>query len=105
MDLRLKFGMNEMPYTDRACVIVIEVTENQRLVGLVVDTVAEVVNIQTSEIETPGYDVQIEGEFLMGLGKLPDKVVLIIDIEKVLNREEITLLKQAMPENEKIVAQ
>ncbi len=104
MDLRLKFGMDGKPYTDRTCVIVIEVnvTNNRRLIGLVVDTVAEVVNIQKSEIETPGYDAQIEGDFLMGLGKLRDKVILIIDIEKILNREEITLIKKALPENEEI---
>jgi Chemotaxis signal transduction protein len=104
MDLRLKLGMDEKPYTDRTCVIVIEVNlaENQRLVGLVVDTVTEVVNIQTSEIETPGYDAQIEGEFLMGLGKLKDKLVLIIDLEKILSRQEITLLKTDLPEHEAI---
>ncbi len=48
MDLRLKFGMEEIPYTDRTCIIVIEIDkgENRRLAGLVVDTVAEVLNIQ-----------------------------------------------------------
>ncbi len=98
MDLRLKFGMEEKEYTDRTCIIVIEVnlTANQRLVGVVVDAVTEVLNIQKSEIEAPGYDAQIEGDLLMGLGKLKDKVVLIIDIEKILNREEITNIKNVL---------
>ena len=98
MDLRLKFGMEEKPYTDRTCIIVIEAHgfENHRLVGVIVDTVAEVVNIQRSEIEEPGYDAQIEGNFLTGLGKLKDRVVLIIDIEKVFTQDEMGLVKKEL---------
>ena len=97
MDLRLKFGMEEKAYNDRTCVIVIEVhlSEFQRLVGVIVDAVAEVTYIQGSEIEPPPqYEAQIEGDFLTGLGKLKDKVILIVDIEKVLSNEEIALLKK-----------
>jgi purine-binding chemotaxis protein CheW len=101
VDLRLRFGMVEKEYTDRTCIIVIEAAanDNQRLVGIVVDTVSEVVNIQKGEIEPPPeYDAQIEGNFLMGLGKIKDKVILILDIDKILNREELAHLKQELVE-------
>ena len=91
--------MAEKEYTDRTCVIVIEVEahESQRLVGIAVDTVSEVVNIQKGEIEPPPeHDAQIEGNFLIGLGKIKDKVILILDIEKILNREELANLKQEL---------
>lgn len=101
IDLRLRFGMAEKAYTERTCVIVIEVNahESQRLVGIAVDTVSEVVNIQKREIEpTPEYDAQIEGNFLIGLGKIKEKVILILDIDKVLNREELAQIKQELIE-------
>jgi purine-binding chemotaxis protein CheW len=103
VDLRLRFGMVEKEYSDRTCIIVIEVNANetQRLAGIVVDTVSEVVNIQQGEIEpSPEYDAQIEGNFLTGLGKMKDKVILILDIEKILSREELAHLKPELGKNE-----
>jgi len=95
IDLRLKFGMEEKTYTDRTCIIVIEIdlNSNQRLIGLVVDSVAEVHNILKTELEEPGENAQIEGDLLMGIGKLNDKVVLLINIEKILTEEDAVLLK------------
>lgn len=101
VDLRLRFGMAEKEYSERTCVIVLEVNshESRRLVGIAVDTVSEVVNIQQKEIEPPPeYDAQIEGNFLTGLGKIKDRVILILDIEKILNREELTQIKQELAE-------
>jgi purine-binding chemotaxis protein CheW len=102
MDLRLKLGMDEKPYTDRTCIIVIEVNfnDNQRLMGLIVDVVTEVLKFQNNEIEALGYDAQIEDDLLMGLGKLNDKIVLIIDIEKLLNKDDSVILKEAEPEDD-----
>lgn len=109
MDLRIKFGMAEKPYSERTCIIVIEanVTESQKLVGFVVDTVTEVLNIQKGEIEVPSeYGAQIEGDFLMGIGKLKAQVILILDIEKILGKEEIALIKKGLtmdPEKRKLL--
>lgn len=97
IDLRLRFGMEEKTYNDRTCIIVIEVnaTETMRLVGMAVDNVSEVVDIQHNDIEPPPeYDAKIEGDFLTGIGKLNDKVMMILDIEKILNREELSQLKR-----------
>ncbi|HBE78120.1 MAG TPA: chemotaxis protein CheW [Firmicutes bacterium] len=99
VDLRLRFGMAEKEYSERTCVIVIEIAvhDTQRLMGIAVDTVSEVINIQNKEIEPPPeYDTQIEGNFLTGLGKLKDRVILILDIEKILNREDLVNIKQEL---------
>ncbi len=98
MDLRLKFGMAEKEYTDRTCIIVIEVNlgANQRAVGVVVDNVAEVRNIQPGEIEEPGEYGQTEGQLLLGIGKLSDKVILMIDIEKIINKDDAVILQRTL---------
>ncbi len=98
VDLRLKFGMAEKDYTDRTCIIVIEVNlgASQRAMGVVVDNVAEVRNIQPGEIEEPGDYAQIEGQLLLGIGKLNDKVILMIDIEKIINKEDEVVLEKAL---------
>jgi purine-binding chemotaxis protein CheW len=101
IDLRLKFGMEEKSYTDRTCFVVIEIgtEEGRYLVGVAVDTVAEVVNIQKNEIDLPPeYDAQLDNNFLAGMGKLKDRVVMILDIEQVLSSEELKILKQRMNE-------
>ncbi|HBE78565.1 MAG TPA: chemotaxis protein CheW [Firmicutes bacterium] len=97
MDLRLKLGMGEKPYNDGVCIIVIEVhlTETQRLVGMVVDAVADVVKIQKADIEPPPeYNVQSKGDVVTGISKLKDKIILILDIEKIFNRDELIRMEE-----------
>lgn len=99
LDLRLKFGIEAREDTARSCIIVIEISvfEEQRLVGFVVDLVSDVINIAKSEIEPPPeYEARIEGDFLTGLGKLKEKVILILNPEKILNQEELADLNQAL---------
>lgn len=91
MDLRLKFGLTEKEYNQRTCIIVVELelAGSARLMGIVVDTVSEVLNIQKSEIELPPqYGCMVDTAFLTGMGKVKGKVVLLLDIERVLDREE-----------------
>jgi len=95
MDLRLKFTMKEKEYNERTCIIVVEVLINgiKRQLGVVVDMVSEVVNIQKSEIEPPPqYGGKIEGGYLTGMGKVKGKVVMLLDIEEIVNCEEFVTL-------------
>lgn len=84
LDLRVKFGMEAKDYTERTCIIVIEIdaSEHHRLVGIAVDSVSEVINISKNDIEPPQDDAQIEGDFLTGIGKLKDRIILILDMKK-----------------------
>ena len=103
MDLRLKFKMPKKDYYERTCIIVVEVLiqDAKRLMGIVVDTVSEVVNIQASEIELPPqYGTKVEAGFLTGMGKVKGKVVMLLNIEQIINCDEIiTLLNNDMKGN------
>ncbi len=92
VDLRLKFGMPEAQVTKETCVIVVEVTGMQ--MGVVVDTVSEVVDIVDSQIEdAPHFGTQVNTDFIMGMGKVGDKVKILLDIERVLTSEELVMVK------------
>lgn len=91
IDLRLKFRLEAKEYTERTCIIVVELLMNQtrRQMGIVVDTVSEVVNFPKNDLEPPPqYGTQLEPGYLTGMGKVKDKVVLLLDIEKAFSDEE-----------------
>ncbi len=97
MDLRLKFDMEEKEYSERTCIVVVEIQleEMKKQMGIAVDAVSEVVNIQTGEIEPPPeYGAHSSEEFLTGVGKVKGKVILLLDIDKVLDSEEMGMLKE-----------
>lgn len=96
MDLRLKFEMEEKAYSERTCIIVVDIKleEAKKQMGIAVDAVSEVVNIQASEIEPPPeYGTHTCAGLLTGMGKVKGKVILLLDIEKILDGEEIAVLK------------
>lgn len=95
MDLRLKFGLEENEYNERTCIVVVEITinETRKLMGLIVDTVSEVVNLTTDQIEPPPeYGYQNNHGYLIGVGKVKERVILLLDIEQILSREETVLI-------------
>lgn len=97
LDLRLKFELGEKEYNQRTCIIVVELNfaDSTRLMGIVVDTVSEVVNIQKSEVELPPqYGCLVDTTFLTGMGKVKGKVVLLLDIDQVLSSEEKVQLNE-----------
>lgn len=92
VDLRTKFNMDEKPYNERTCIIVVEVNLNntQRLLGVVVDMVSEVVSIDSSEIEPPPqYGTKLDHNFILGIGKIKDRVVIIIDIDEIFLQDDV----------------
>lgn len=96
IDLRLKFGMEFKEYGDRTSIIVMEININDRkaLIGTVVDTVSEVLQINEDDIEeTPTFGVEVNTAFVLGMAKVKGKVKILLDIDKVLTTEEISVLK------------
>lgn len=96
MDLRLRFGMEKKEYDQRTCIIVIEVNygESKKMMGIVVDSVSEVVNIEETEKEAPpSCGVGSESEYLDGIGKVKGKVVMMLNIGKVLDLDEQHVLE------------
>jgi len=88
IDLRLKFGMEPAEYTDETCIIVVDM--GQTMIGILVDTVSEVLDISADQIEPPpSFGSRIDTEFILGMGKIKGKVKILLEIDKVLSTEEL----------------
>ncbi len=97
IDLRLKFAMPEVEHTKETCIIVAEVGTAQ--VGVIVDSVSEVTDIKGEDIEeAPSFGQGIDTRFIMGLGKTKKKIVILLDIERVLVTEELKMAEQIVAE-------
>ena len=100
MDLRVKFDMGAIPYTDRTCIIVVEIDseEGTVLIGIVVDAVSEVLNIQEEEIEeTPAFGTKLNTDYILGMAKTEGRVKILLNIDKVLSTEELSGLEKTTP--------
>jgi len=98
VDLRLKFGMEEAGYTERTCIIVVEIKGQggSVLIGIVVDSVSEVLNIKATDIEeTPTFGARLDTDYILGMAKMNGGVKILLDIDKVLSAEEVTFLDKA----------
>ena len=97
IDLRLRFGMDSMDYNDRTCIIVVEINTNSGRIhtGIVVDSVSEVLNIRSSDIEdTPTFGTRLNTDYILGMAKMGGGVKILLDIDRVLSREEISALEE-----------
>ena len=84
-DLRIKFEMKTVEDTEETCIIVVDMGDAE--VGIMVDKVSEVVDITTEQLEeTPSFGTNVETEFILGMGKMQNKVVILLDIDKVLTK-------------------
>ena len=98
VELRLRFGMDEADYTDRTCIIVVEIlgTSGTIQIGIVVDSVSEVLNIKGEDIEeTPTFGAKLNISYILGMAKMEGGVKILLDIDQVLSNEEIATLEKA----------
>lgn len=92
VDLRTKFGMEQAQKSDETCIIVVEVRRDERTlsIGLVVDRVSEVLSIAQEQIEdSPAFGESVSTDFILGMAKIGDSVKILLDIDRVLGREEV----------------
>ncbi|MEE9910631.1 MAG: chemotaxis protein CheW [Deltaproteobacteria bacterium] len=92
VDLRLKFGMVRGESTDRTCIIVVEISSegNKIAMGIVVDSVSEVLNVKSAEIEdTPNFGSKLDTNYILGMAKSGQGVKILLDIDRVMNRDDI----------------
>ena len=95
VDLRLKFGMENRENTDKTCVIVVQVAQGGAAsgavtMGTIVDEVSEVLDITAGQIEPPPeFGSAVDTDFILGMGKVNKKVIMLLDINKVLSRGEL----------------
>lgn len=92
MDLRLRLGMEEKEYSERTCIVIVEVEgqKGKKKIGIVVDSVSEVSDIKSSELEDFEDDYSSIGDvFIEGIAKTKSKIIILLDITKIVNNIEI----------------
>lgn len=97
VDLRLKFGMQELDYTPRTCIIVVQINSaaGKLQMGIIVDGVSEVLTLQAADIEdTPDFGNGVETPYILGMAKIKNKVKILLDINMVLNAQEMQGLSE-----------
>jgi len=89
----VKFGFPPQEYTERTCIIVIEVTTQQGvkvMMGTIVDSVSEVINITADEIEeTPDFGERVDTDSIKGIAKVKGTVKILLDLDRVLGGDAI----------------
>ncbi|MDR7342801.1 MAG: chemotaxis protein CheW [Pantoea sp.] len=91
IDLRVKFAQPGVQYNDNTVVIVLNL--EHRVVGIVVDGVSDVLSLTTDQIRpSPEFAVTMSTEYLTGLGALGERMLILVDIEKLLSSDEMALM-------------
>jgi purine-binding chemotaxis protein CheW len=91
VELRLRFGMDIVDYTERTCIIVVEVAGSSGTIriGIVVDSVSEVLNIKGEDIEdTPTFGTNLKTDYILGMAKMEGGIKILLDIDRVLGDQE-----------------
>ena len=106
IDARLRFKQDPFEYNDRTCIIVINVKDT--VVGLIVEKIAEVVEIPDENILPPpsiGRMDKAQNQYVYGIGRVGDSVKLLLDPDKLLNDEDLSLIEEVndMSEEEREV--
>jgi len=93
VDLRIKFNLDKVEYDGQTVVIVVNVFD--RIVGIVVDSVSDVMTLTPDQIKpAPELGVTMSSDFLSGLGSLENRMLVLVDIDKLLTSKEMALVEQ-----------
>lgn len=98
VDLRLRFGIDAMAYNERTCIIVVEIGVRGMhvVIGIVVDSVSEVLNIKEEDIEdTPTFGTELNTKYILGMAKMEGAVKILLDIDEVLCADDLESLAKA----------
>jgi purine-binding chemotaxis protein CheW len=96
IDLRLKFEMEFQEYSDRTCIVVVEMVYDKEmtLMGIVVDAIQEVISIPEESIsKVPYINAKINSDYITGIAETGDTIKIILDITRVLTEDEFILLQ------------
>lgn len=93
IDMRKRFGMDKSDYTSHTRIMVMDL--QGQIIGFVVDAVSEVLRIKESTVEAPPPVVAgIGSEYMRGVGKLEDRLLILLDLDKLLNEQELQNLTE-----------
>ncbi len=95
IDVRLRFKKEPKDYNDRTCVIVVDI--NEVSIGLIVDSVAEVINIsEQNMVDPPQMNKGLNNRYIKKIGKVGNEVRLLLDCEKLLTEDELVDLNESL---------
>jgi purine-binding chemotaxis protein CheW len=103
VDLAVKFGLPPAPVTKWSCIVVVEVkvAEESVVVGLVADSVSQVVDFLPEDIEPPpAFGTAVRTDFLQGMGRSGKKFVLLLDVDRVLSTQEVHAAQDVLAQAE-----
>jgi purine-binding chemotaxis protein CheW len=103
IDLRIKFGFDCDEQTEESCIVVLEVLVDEELtvLGALVDSVQEVLELSDNDMEPPPkIGNRLKTEFIHGMGKRDDLFVIVLDINQIFSTSEINLLQQLEDETD-----
>jgi purine-binding chemotaxis protein CheW len=92
VDLAVKFGLPVRPVSPRTCIVVVEtmLLGEEAVMGLMADSVSQVIDIPASEIQAPpAFGTRVKVDYLKGMGRTGTKFVLMLDVDKVLSTDEL----------------
>ncbi|NPV30353.1 MAG: purine-binding chemotaxis protein CheW [Firmicutes bacterium] len=93
IDLKKRFGLEGAAYTDEARIVVVEIAGHT--VGVIVDVVSEVLRLPVTSIEPPPAVIAgITADYLRGVGKLDDRLLILLDLNKILTETEQSQLRE-----------
>jgi chemotaxis signal transduction protein len=99
LDMRVKFGMEELEYTPRTCIIISEVSglSGSTLVGGIVDSVSEVFQIKEADVEdSPNFGGNFSDDFILGMAKTEKGVIILLEIDRILQARDVVQLAKAI---------
>jgi purine-binding chemotaxis protein CheW len=94
IDMRTRFRMTDKSYDSFTVIIIVEV--NSRLVGMIVDSVSDVVKLPVESIQnTPNFNAEVKVDFIEGIGQIDDNLVAILDVNRILSAEELPVSSES----------
>ncbi len=95
VDMRIKFNLNNIEYNQFTVVIIINVSN--QIVGIVVDSVSDVVLLKDEEIKhAPTFGSVLDTKYILGMGVQNDRMITLMDIEKLMTSQELALISEVM---------
>jgi purine-binding chemotaxis protein CheW len=107
VDMRLKFSMEEAQKTVDTCIVVLEIKieGDINILGVLVDSVQEVFNLEPNEIEpAPQIGTSLKTNFIKGMGKHDDQFIILLNIDQIFSSEELTVINQYQNETAESVS-
>ncbi|HRI89180.1 MAG TPA: chemotaxis protein CheW [Candidatus Hydrogenedentes bacterium] len=98
IQLRAKFGMQSQEDTRKTCIVVVQVAGASKgiAIGIIVDEVSEVLSIANDQLApAPEFGSSVDAVFILGIGKVGDRDIVLLDIDRVLSWGDLTMTRQA----------